>query len=445
MPIFFFIYYLTPDRFKNAVLFAGSIVFYAFGEPKYIILIMLSVVVNYLSARFMCRFEDDSPIRMSVMLFTIIFDLLILIIFKYTGFILNNINAALHLNIEVPSLTLPLGISFYTFQIMSYIIDVYTGKSWCEESFINLGTYIMMFPQLIAGPIVMYGDVEDALKSRHIRLKHIENGLKTFTVGLGAKVLLANNLGQIWQACDEVGYANISTPFAWLGIISYSMQLYFDFNGYSLMAIGLGEMLGFSFPENFNHPYTARSCSEFWHRWHMTLTGWFREYIYIPMGGSRAGAVRTYLNMLVVWLMTGLWHGADWSFIIWGLYYFVLLSVERLFLKRLLERAYVLPHLYTLLAVICGWVLFATSSIEKAGIYFSRMFIWHSGDDYLEYLINFSPVLIAGVLFCTPLFAEPYREYKRGLIVIGALTIVFWISVALLVNSVYNPFLYFRF
>ncbi len=445
MPVFFIIYYLCPRRFRNLILFVGSVVFYAWGEPKYTILVLLSILVNYLLARWLSAYEEGGTARFLIFLLSLVYNIGVLLVFKYASFIIENINALTGAAIPDPSLTLPLGISFYTFQIMSYTIDVYKGKCRNETSILRLGTYLVMFPQLIAGPIVIYEKISRDLKHRRISLENVEDGLKTFTLGLGAKVLLANNLGQIWDATAEAGYSNISTGFAWLGITAYSLQLFFDFNGYSLMAIGLGKMLGFDFPENFNYPYTANSATDFWHRWHMTLTGWFREYVYIPLGGNRRGELRTYLNMLVVWLITGLWHGAAWNFVLWGLYYFVILSIERLFLKDILDRSAIFSRIYTLVLVMCGWVLFAAGNLSEAMVYLSRMFTPNGGTEFLEYLFNFKLPLLGGVVFSTPLLAFWYRKHKRNVLSILFLVVVFWGSLVVLTDEVYNPFLYFRF
>ncbi len=445
LPVFLIIYYLVPFKFKNPVLFAGSVVFYAWGEPRYLILVLFSILINYSLTRLMCSYEKGSLQRKLMFLLAIFYDVGMLFVFKYLVFIMTSINELTGLESPVPVITLPLGISFYTFQIMSYVIDAYREKFECEKSILNLGTYLLMFPQLIAGPIVIYEKVADALKEREINTEHIENGFKTFTLGLGAKVIFANTLGNIWNAADSAGYSNISTGFAWLGALAYSLQLYFDFSGYSLMAIGLGEMLGFQFPKNFDNPYISRSVTEFWRRWHMTLTGWFREYIYIPLGGNREGAARTYLNMLVIWAITGFWHGAGWNFIVWGLYYFILLSIERLFLKKFLDLSKVLSRIYTLVTVIVGWVIFAAPSLPKAMTYISRMFTWNQGMDFVEYIETYWYFLLGALIFSTPLLTDYYEKHKKSLPVIIFLFAVFWLSVVLLVDSVYNPFLYFRF
>ncbi len=445
MPIFFLLYYLLPFKWKNTVLFFGSLIFYAWGEPRYCILVLASILVNFFLAKGIDRSEDGGSVRLFLFILAVIYNIGMLVVFKYTGFIMENINAIFKLNLPVPEIPLPLGISFYTFQILSYIIDVYRYECFAEKSILGLGTYLIMFPQLVAGPIVIYGRVADALRRRRISLRGLENGLKTFTLGLASKVILANNLGNIWNACGEAGYSNISTPFAWLGSLSYTLQLYFDFNGYSLMAVGLGEMLGFRFPLNFKYPYIARSVTDFWRRWHITLTSWFRKYVYIPLGGNRCSLGRTLINMLVVWLITGLWHGAAWNFIIWGLAYFVILVFERIFLKELLSHLQVISRIYTMLIVMCGWVLFAAPSLGDALVYFSRMFTWHGGQDFQEYLHSYWPLLLAGCFFSTPILSRLYHRHHRSIPVLVALFVLFWASIVMLVDSVYNPFLYFRF
>ncbi|MCR5650966.1 MAG: MBOAT family protein [Lachnospiraceae bacterium] len=445
LPLFFIIYYLAPAKLRNFVLFAGSIVFYAFGELKFTVLILLSVVVNYFIARLM-DIKDTTPGKRKLLLvIDVIYNVGILVVFKYSAFIMNTVNDLTGFDLPVPELVLPLGISFYTFQIMSYVIDVYRKEADAEKSLIDMGTYLMMFPQLIAGPIVVYSDASLALKARKVDLSGFEEGLKIFILGLGSKVLLANPFGSIWDSTGMGGYDVMSTPLAWIGAIAYTFQIYFDFNGYSLMAIGLGKMLGFSFPKNFDSPYISRSVTEFWKRWHISLTSWFRQYLYIPLGGNRKGRFRTYINLLIVWFITGLWHGASWNFVIWGLYYFVLITMERLFLGKLLKNSYVLSRIYTMLAVIVGWVIFAVEDISHVKMYLSRMFTLHYSEDYLENIITISILFVAGFIFSTPVFAPWFRRNKNKASGIIILFVIFWASVVMLVDSAYNPFLYFRF
>ncbi|MBQ9568073.1 MAG: MBOAT family protein [Lachnospiraceae bacterium] len=445
LPVFLLVYYLVPRTWKNAVLLLGSIVFYAFGEPKYVILIAASVVVNYLLAVFMSG-QKGKLARRLVFIVDIIFNVGILIVFKYLGFIVGNINRIPGTSLSVPEIALPLGISFYTFQILSYEADVYKKRIPYDRSLIDLGAYILMFPQLIAGPIVNYREVALDMKSRVLKITDIEEGLRPFITGLSMKVLLANNLGTVWDNVGTAGYENISTIFAWIGAAAYTLQIYFDFAGYSLMAIGLGRMLGFTLPENFDHPYMAVSVRDFWNRWHITLTRWFREYIYIPLGGNRKGRLRTYVNLLVVWFITGLWHGAEWSFILWGLYYFCFVVLERLVLGKVLDK---LPgfvgRIYTLVVVMVGWVLFATESVENTLVYITRMFGAHGGSDYMDHIASVAALLVCGAIFATPVFDRFMKRFGRSWIGTVVLFLLFWASVIALVDTVYNPFLYFRF
>ncbi|MCR5775183.1 MAG: MBOAT family protein, partial [Lachnospiraceae bacterium] len=357
LPVFLIVYYLVPGYWKNAVLLIGSIAFYAFGEPGYVVLIICSVLVNYFLALAIGRSGKEWK-RTALLVVDIIYNIGLLAVFKYLGFIIENINVLSGSGLEIPEIALPLGISFFTFQILSYVVDVYRKKIPYDRSLIDLGTYILMFPQLIAGPIVTYSEVALDLKSREKKIRDLEEGLKPFIIGLAMKVLLANNLGTIWSSVGTTGYESISTVFAWIGAVAYTFQIYFDFAGYSMMAIGLGRMLGFTIPENFDHPYAAVSIRDFWNRWHMTLTGWFREYLYIPLGGNRKDGLRTYVNLAIVWFITGLWHGAAWNFVLWGLYYFVFIALERLFLGKLLEKLpKVVGWLYMMVVTVIGWVL----------------------------------------------------------------------------------------
>lgn len=444
MPAFFILYYLTPARWRNFVLLLGSIIFYALGEPKYVLLVLLSVAINFGIAKWIGPVSRPGRRGLKLAL-GIILDVSVLIFFKYEAFLAGTANDLLHLRFPVLQLALPLGISFYTFQIMSYIIDVYRGKCNPDRSIVDLGAYIMMFPQLIAGPIVVYGKVALSLKARRISLGNLERGLKTFILGLGSKVLLANRFGVLWSATQTVGFDSLTTADAWIGIAAYTLQIYFDFNGYSLMAIGLGEMLGFRFPVNFNQPYIAKTVSDFWKRWHITLTSWFREYVYIPLGGNRKGALRTYVNLLIVWFITGFWHGAGWNFILWGLYYFVLTSIERLFLQRILNRFFVLSRAYTMVAVVCGWVLFASPDLSSALVYLGRMFSFREGVLLYDAPVEMGLLFFAGVLLSTPVFKRWYEKQKDRLLGLVLLFGVFWASLVSLVDSAYNPFLYFRF
>ncbi|MBR6486565.1 MAG: MBOAT family protein [Lachnospiraceae bacterium] len=444
IPIFFTVYWLVPVKFKNIVLFIGSIVFYGWGEPKYLILLTISILVNYYAGILMHHYKGraDKP----VLVCALIFDVGMLFFFKYINFFIENINAVSGAGISKVDITLPLGISFYTFQIMSYVIDLYRGKVEVEKSFVNLGTYLCMFPQLIAGPIVVYSDVSAALRERKITLTDVEEGLKLFVLGLGSKVLIANNAGEYWKELEQIGYGRISAPLAWLGMLAYTLQIYFDFNGYSMMAIGLGRMLGFEFPKNFNLPYTSRSVTEYWRRWHMTLSGWFRDYLYIPLGGNRKGKIRTIFNLFIVWFVTGFWHGADWNFILWGLYFFVLLMIERAGFSKLLEKNRILSHIYSLLAIGFGWMLFAITDLKALALYLSRLFTAGSSPEALYYLRNYGVVFILGCLLSSGIGNRIYNRIKdRAFITVPVLTVIFILSMAYLADASFNPFLYFRF
>ncbi len=302
-----------------------------------------------------------------------------------------------------------------------------------------------MFPQLIAGPIVVYTQVSKELRKRSYYLKDIEKGLRIFILGLGSKVLIANNVGGLWDDMAQIGYANISMPLAWLGLLSFSLQIYFDFNGYSLMAIGLGKMLGFDFPQNFNFPYISKSVTEYWRRWHITLSTWFKEYLYIPLGGNRKGKLRTYINLFIVWSVTGLWHGASWNFIFWGIYFFVLLSLEKLFLKKWLEKNVILSRIYTILAILLGWMIFAITELENIKIYFGRLFSFSISEDWIYYLRNYGMILVIGILFSTPFLKKWYDKQANKILCNILLLVIFLLSIAYLVDAAYNPFLYFRF
>lgn len=445
LPVFLAVYFLVPNRFRNPVLLAGSLVFYGAGEPKYILLLVLSVLINYSLALAMGKNRQRTAAKKIFLTAAVLYDAGMLLFFKYSNFVVENIAAVTGNEIDFPKTALPLAISFYTFQILSYVIDVYWGGIACERSLVDLGAYLCMFPKLLQGPIVPYAEIAEDMKTRRVTIDRFEEGLRIFTLGLGSKVLLANHFGQAWKSLAVIGYESLSTPTAWFGAAAYTMQIYFDFNGYSLMAVGLGHMLGFELPANFNYPYISSSVTDFWKRWHITLTNWFRTYIYIPMGGNRRGMPRMFLNMLVVWLLTGFWHGASWNFIVWGFYHFVLLSIERLFLKKYLDRSKVLSHIYTMLAVMCGWVIFAVTDIGEIGVYFSRMFTFHIGVDFKEPFVTYGLFFIPGILFSTPVFRKLYERKKKGIAGTLALLLVFWASVVMMVDSVYSPFLYLGF
>lgn len=457
LPITLALYYISPPKFKNTVLFVCSLIFYSWGEIKFFPIMLALIMLNYICGLCMEKAGNNRKLLRIFLVISVVGSLSMLVFFKYTNFIIRTINAIGSLDIvEISGLSvLPLGISFYTFQTMSYSIDVYMGQVEVEHNIIDFGAYVVMFPQLIAGPIVKYRDVSEQLhvyKNRY-SLQQIEEGISIFVFGLSKKVLLADTVSKVWtdiigtSNTAGIGLANASTPLVWLGVIAYSMQLYFDFSGYSMMAIGMGKMLGFDFPQNFNMPYISRSITEFWRRWHMTLSSWFRNYVYIPLGGNRKGLARQIFNMFIVWSLTGIWHGADWNFVCWGLYYFILLTLEKSFLLPHLEKGKIWPHVYTLVLVVIGWAMFVGNE-DGVGmtLLFQKLFIPSGGVGILYYLRNYAVTLILSSVCCTsfPQFAwDKIKEYSwiRVLLVI---TLIYF-CVCYIVGSTNSPFLYFNF
>ena len=469
LPITLALYYLAPAKLKNTVLFLCSLVFYCWGEVRFFPIMIALILLNYLCGLGLERFDGSEPARKFFLLAGLVGSLGMLFYFKYANFVLSSANALLGTSFSpIQGIsTLPLGISFYTFQTLSYTIDVYRRDVKTEHNIIDFGAYVVMFPQLIAGPIVKYRDVSAQLHVTHGRynLKQIEDGMTLFTFGLAKKVLLADTIGALWTdiigiadspSTTFVGLANASTALVWLGVIAYSLQLYFDFSGYSMMAIGMGKMLGFDFPQNFNYPYISRSITEFWRRWHISLGSWFRDYVYIPLGGSRVRLGRWVLNLLVVWGLTGLWHGAAWTFVLWGLYFAVFLLLEKLFLGRLLRRLPVLRHVYVLTAALFSFVLFDASSLSAAigaagsMLGLGHLPVWDGGTLY--YLHSYAPVLLAAAVGSTPLPAALCRRIAAGragrvldALEPAALLALLAVCTAFLVSGSANPFLYFRF
>lgn len=446
MPAAFTIYYLTPKRWKNLALMILSLIFYSWGEVRYFPIMLASILVDYTASNQIERAQSKNGIRRLWLLVSVFFNLGMLGFFKYAGFFASNLNAVTGLGVPVLQLTLPLGISFYTFQTMSYTIDVYRGDVKAEHNIINFGAFVVLFPQLIAGPIVRYTDIQRELRERSVDLGQISSGVRTFIMGLASKVLIANNVGALWTEVETMGFSDISTPLAWLAILAFTLQIYFDFSGYSLMAIGLGRMLGFEFPQNFNFPYISKSMTEFWRRWHMTLGMWFRQYMYIPLGGNRKGAARTFFNLFLVWAATGLWHGASWNFVLWGLYFFVLLMFEKAFLRPVLERHPVLARVYMIPLVMISWAIFAITDFAQLGIFFGRLFAFSGGHDWGYFLRNYGVTFVLGILFSTPALKKSFGKLEKsrtaGVLIYGVLLLF---SVAYLVDATYNPFLYFRF
>ena len=459
MPVFFLVYYILPASYKNAWLFLASLGFYYYGvrgNPGYLLLMIMSVVVNFVAGK-LIEAQKTKRARKAWLVVGIVYDLGWLILFKYLGFLIENLNAlfgAMHVKVQLETwnLILPIGISFYTFQIISYLVDVYRRETKAEKSLISLGTYLCMFPQLIAGPIVNYHLIQEQLHKRKHSMVKVESGLKVFALGLAYKVLLANRVGHLWTEVTAIGYESISTPLAWMSIVAYSLQLYFDFYGYSLRAIGLGRMMGFDFPQNFNNPYMAVSMTDFWRRWHMTLGGWFREYVYIPLGGNRGGFAKTVRNMFVVWLLTGLWHGASWNFVLWGLLLLVLLVVEKAGLGKVLERHKALGHIYMILWIPLSWLVFVITDLSQLGIYLQKLFPFFGSTgtvlfqgDYLKYGKTYGIYLVLGILFATGVQEKLLKKNKNRLWVILLLLALFWASVYCMYLGMDDPFLYFRF
>ncbi len=461
LPVFMLIYLISPARYRNVILVAGSLIFYGVGEPFFVLLLIFSILVNYGLSEYMW-WEPKKPQKnrkkkaarrhKTALIAALIFDISFLFVFKYWDFMANNINKIVGGDhVPLLSLVLPLGISFYTFQMISYQIDCYKGKIEQRASLVEFAAYVSMFPQLIAGPIVRYEEIAERMRVRKIRIRDLENGLKLFTVGLGLKVLLANQIGTLWNTIMTAGAGSLHISVAWLGAIAYSFQIYFDFWGYSVMAMGLGKMLGFRIPRNFNNPYASKSVSEFWRRWHMTLGSWFKEYVYIPLGGNRKGIVRTICNLFVVWALTGLWHGANWNFVLWGILFFVLISIEKQRLAKWLEKTKVLGHLYILVLIPVTWVIFAITDIRQLGVYLANMIGIHGTEilvgveHFIRYLREYGLLLAACVLFATPYPGRWYHKWKDRWFAVLFLLVIFWVSVREIIVGNNNPFLYFRF
>lgn len=451
MPLFFLWYFLTPKRFRNLTLFLGSIIFYAVGEPVYVFLMLFSIFANFWICIHLAR-ENRQGRRRWILIFAMLLDFGLLFLFKYFDFFAQNLNLILQKEaVPLLGLTLPLGISFYTFQIVSYVGDIYSGKMKHPGSLLEFATYVCMFPQLIAGPIVQYQEVSNELAARKVTLSEVEHGLEVFCFGLGAKVLLANKISIFWNQVQGIGYANLSTPVAWMGAVAYSFQIYFDFWGYSLMAIGLGHMMGFHLPKNFDSPYMVKSVTQFWRNWHMSLGRFFRQYVYIPLGGNRKGSLRMLLHMLIVWALTGLWHGASWNFVLWGLGFFVLLALEKFIYGRFLENSRILGHIYIWILIPVTWVVFAISDFPQLLIYLQQLAGVHlqpvlvSTDQLRRYIQEYGTLFLICAFCSTKLPEWIYHRIRGGLVIILLACGVFWMSVYELANGSNNPFLYFRF
>lgn len=449
LPAVLILYYGSPRRIRNLLLFVTSLIFYAWGEPVYIVIMLVSTLADYFFGLLLDKPSLSAMKRKGIVVLSIVISLTLLSYFKYADFLIQNLNALFGTDIPLTELPLPIGISFYTFQSMSYIIDVYRGTAKAQRNWIDFGAYVALFPQLVAGPIVKYSTIAQQLHHRSESIELFAEGIRRFTIGLAKKVLLANNIGLLWDSISSSQPGTLPMFIAWLGIIAFAFQIYFDFSGYSDMAIGLGLMFGFRFNENFNKPYTAESITDFWRRWHISLGSWFREYVYIPLGGNRNGLLKQARNILIVWLLTGLWHGASWNFILWGLYFGVILMIEKWWGLKLLST---LPrgvrHVYAIVLILVGWVLFAFETPSLIVGYLSAMAglnnqpIWNSETGYLFY--TNAILLVVLVIVALPKKQEA-KANEMSLLQVVWYGFLFLLSIAYLVDATFNPFLYFRF
>lgn len=452
LPAVILIYYVTPCRYRNLFLFVVNLIFYGWGEPVFVLLMLFSTLVDYTHGYFINKYRQDKKVAKRFLVSAVVINLGLLGFFKYAGFLTETLNVLPFLDIAPLEIPLPIGISFYTFQTMSYSIDVYRGDAPVQKNIIAFGTYVTLFPQLIAGPIVRYKDVAEQLDHRKETLADFTNGVKLFMVGLAKKVLLANQMGLLWDQLRGTSQEN-GVLGSWIGICAYAFQIYFDFSGYSDMARGLGNMFGFEFLKNFDYPYISKTITEFWRRWHISLGTWFREYVYIPLGGNRKGTRRMIINLLIVWFLTGLWHGASVNFILWGLYFGVILIIEKLFLMKYLQKLpAALQHIYSLFLIVIGWVIFYFEDMQAMGQFFTDLFNPAGGVIGQEALVlvwSYLPLLAAAVLASTPLAYKLYEKIKyRNWCWIPETTLCaaeLLICTATLVSQSYNPFIYFRF
>lgn len=454
-PIFLLVYYLCPKSLKNFVIMISGIIFYAWGEPIYVVLIMISIVVDYTAGRIIHSLDKKKVARTIALIVSVSYNLSILGVFKYSGFLINNFNDIFGTTLSNPDLPLPIGISFFTFQSMSYTIDLYMRKISVQKNPITYAAYVTLFPQIVAGPIVRYRDIATELVDRKIDITKVSEGILQFINGLAKKVLIANNIGMLWTTVKGMDMGEMSVLTAWLGILAFTFQIFFDFSGYSDMAIGMGKMLGFHFPMNFNYPYLSKSVSEFWRRWHMTLGNWFKSYVYFPLGGSRNGTAKTIRNLIIIWFLTGMWHGASWNFIVWGMYFGALIILEKFFLGKFLEKIpSVFRILYTFLIVVFGWVLFDTTTLTQAFGFIGTMFGGGEGivDGTSLYLLrNYAIILAVAMFASTNIFDKFWKKMVlkfpnlTGWILPFVKIIIMLVCIAYLVNATYNPFLYFNF
>lgn len=460
LPIVLVLYYLSGKKYRNYLLLLASLFFYAWGEPTYVVIMLVSIGANYLCGLLVDEKRADK-VRVAGVVISVIFNICMLGVFKYSGFFVKNINAAFNTSLPVPEIALPLGISFFTFQAMSYVVDVYRKDAEVQKNIFDLSLYISLFPQLVAGPIVRYQTVANQIEEREHNIIKFGDGVRRFIIGLGKKVLLSNSLGMLADSVFGMQTYQLTIVSTWLGILAYSLQIFFDFSGYSDMAIGLGKMFGFEFLENFNYPYISQSASEFWRRWHISLGSWFRDYVYFPLGGSRRGNVRTYINLFIVWFLTGFWHGASWTFIAWGLYFGLLIGMEKSYLGKLLNKVpRFVRHIYLLLVVMIGWVFFRADSFSYSIEFIKNMFFMGTNVIFdgvaASYINDYWFVLVLSMIFCMPIVDWFRRKIEvandkilesnisyvlNSVVYTGILLIVIF----KLVNSTYNPFLYFRF
>ena len=451
LPIVLIIYFIAPKKYKNLILFIFSLIFYFYGEPKYIFLMILEILIAYIGAILIDKYKSKK-----ILILTLFIHIILLIIFKYTNFLTTNINNVFNTNFKLLNIALPIGISFYTFQIISYIVDVYKGKVKVQKSFLKLATYVSLFPQLIAGPIVRYEVIENELDNRKHSFEDFSLGVRRFTIGLAKKVLIANMLGELCTKFSLVDERSI--VLYWIFAISYMLQIYFDFSAYSDMAIGLGRMFGFHFLENFDYPYISKSITEFWRRWHISLGSWFRDYVYIPLGGNRVSKIKHLRNILVVWLLTGIWHGASWNFVIWGLIFGIILIIEKLFLNKYLEKLpSLIRRIYVLFIVMISFIIFNADTISDAISNIIGLFGFNKEtfiNNYtIYYLKSYFIILVIAIIASTPLIKKQLENMKKNKFMnklINILEPIYIVTLLLIVTSYlidnsYNPFLYFRF
>lgn len=461
LPLTLGIYYISPKKIKNASLLIASLFFYAWGEPVYVFLMIFSIIVDYINGMKVEKYIDlnQKEKAFKVVILSAVINLLILCFFKYSDFLISNLNTVFNLNMKLLNLPLPIGISFYTFQTMSYTIDIYKGEAKAQHNILDFGAYVTLFPQLVAGPIVRYETVATQINTREHSLEKFAEGVNRLIIGLSKKVILSNQLAIVADGVFSSSISSLSFLEAWIGIICYTLQIYYDFSGYSDMAIGLGKMFGFDFLENFNYPYISQTVSEFWRRWHISLGSWFRDYVYIPLGGSRVSKVKLYRNLFVVWLLTGVWHGANWTFIVWGLYFGFFIILERAFLDKILCKIpQLFRHFYLMFVVIVGWVFFRADNIEYALSFIQRMFL--IGDvsflnpRFYIYINDIKWILLISIIMSTPIVKNALEAFCRrnnpsedviGVAQTIMLSVLFLTSIIILINVNYNPFLYFRF